>query len=241
MSAVIRETPDIETASEQYARRFSGAAGQYLLAEQDAAVRAALAGWQGGSVLDVGGGHAQLTPLLRALTKDVTVLGSDQGSLARVQRDFADCTTVAGDLLDLPFVAQSFDVVIAVRLLPHVRDWPRLLSELCRVATSTVIVDYPRVAGFNGLTPLLFPLKKRLEGDTRHYRNFRDTEVDEVLRDCGFEAKRRHAQFLLPMVVHRRANGAQALRGVERLAKQLHLTDTFGSPVVLRADRRRAS
>jgi ubiquinone/menaquinone biosynthesis C-methylase UbiE len=241
MSAIARETPDIETASEQYARRFSGTAGEYLLAEQEAAVRAVLAGWHGGSVLDVGGGHAQLTPLLRSLTKDVTVFGSDQGSLERVHRDFPECATVAGDLLDLPFAARSFDVVVAVRLLPHVRDWSRLLAELCRVAASSVIVDYPRVAGFNGLTPLLFPLKKKLEGDTRHYRNFRDAEVYEALQTCGFEARRRHAEFLLPMVVHRRAMGAPALRSVERLAKQLRITDTFGSPVVLRADRRQAS
>jgi ubiquinone/menaquinone biosynthesis C-methylase UbiE len=241
MSAVIRETPDIETASEQYARRFAGAAGQYLLAEQEAAVRAALGNWRGGSVLDVGGGHAQLTPLLRSLTKDVTVFGSDQGSLERVRRDFPECATVAGDLLDLPFTAASFDVVLAVRLLPHVRDWPRLLAELCRVAASSVIVDYPRIAGFNGLTPLFFPLKKKLEGDTRHYRNFRDSEVDEVLRSCGFESQQRHAEFLLPMVVHRRAKGAPALRGIERLAKQWRITAAFGSPVVLRADRRPAS
>ncbi len=240
MSAVIRETPDVETASEQYARRFAGAAGKYLLAEQEAAVRAALAGWRGGSVLDVGGGHAQLTPLLRSLTKDVTVFGSDQRSLERVRRDFADCTTVAGDLLALPFGNAAFDVVVAVRLLPHVRDWPRLLAELCRVAGSAIIVDYPRIPGFNGLTPLLFPLKKRLEGDTRHYRNFRDAEVDAVLSSCGFEARQRHAQFLLPMVVHRRAKGLHALRSVERLAKTLRITAAFGSPVVVRADRRQA-
>ncbi len=60
MSAVIRETPDIETASDSYAQRFAGAAGRYLLAEQDAAIRAVLADWRGGTVLDVGGGHGQL-------------------------------------------------------------------------------------------------------------------------------------------------------------------------------------
>jgi ubiquinone/menaquinone biosynthesis C-methylase UbiE len=169
----------------------------------------------------------------------VLVFGSNERSLERVQRQFPDCPTVAGDLLDLPFASRTFDVVVAVRLLPHVRNWPRLLAELCRVARSTVIVDYPRTAGFNGLTPLLFPLKKRLEGNTRHYRNFRDAELDEVLRACGFETRERHVQFLLPMVVHRRANGAQSLRNVERLAKSLHLTKAFGSPVVLRADRRR--
>jgi ubiquinone/menaquinone biosynthesis C-methylase UbiE len=240
LSIVARETPDIETASDSYASRFAGEAGRYLLAEQDAAVRAALADWRGGTVLDVGGGHAQLTPLLRTLASDVLVFGSDARSLGRVQRHFPDCATVAGDLLDLPFAARTFDVVVAVRLLPHVRNWPRLLAELCRVARSTVIVDYPRTAGFNGLTPLLFPLKKRLEGNTRHYRNFRDAELDEVLRARGFEPRQRHVQFLLPMVVHRRGNGARPLRGIERIAKSLRLTQAFGSPVVLRADRRRS-
>jgi len=236
-AASTRETPDIETASESYARRFAGAAGRYLLAEQDAAVRAALGSWRGGTVLDVGGGHAQLTPLLRTVASDVLVFGSDARSLDRVRREFPDCATATGDLLDMPFAARSFDVVVAVCLLPHVRDWQRLVTELCRVARSTVIVDYPRIAGFNGLTPLLFPLKKRLEGNTRHYRNFRDAELDEVLRASGFEPRVRHVQFLLPMVLHRRARGAQALRRVERLAKTLRLTQSLGSPVVLRADR----
>jgi hypothetical protein len=119
-----------------------------------------------------------------------------------------------------------------------VRNWPRLLSELCRVARSTVVVDYPRSTGFNRLTPLLFPLKKRLEGDTRHYRNFRDAELDEVLRVCGFEPRERRAQFVLPMVVHRRASGFTPLRTLERAAQGLCLTQALGSPVILRADRR---
>jgi ubiquinone/menaquinone biosynthesis C-methylase UbiE len=238
MNAVARETPDVETASDSYARRFAGAAGRYLLAEQETAIRGVLGDWRGGTVLDVGGGHGQLTPLLRSLTRDVLVFGSDAQGLARVRRDFPDCATAAGDLLALPFAPRSFDVVVAVRLLPHVRNWQRLLSELCRVARSTVVVDYPRTSGFNRLTPILFPLKKRLEGNTRHYRNFRDAELDEVLTGCGFETSRRRPQFLLPMVVHRRTNGFAPLRALEHAAKALRLTDAYGSPVVLRADRR---
>ena len=237
LHAVVRETPDIETASEAYARRFAGAAGRYLLGEQEAAIRAVLADFKGGTVLDVGGGHAQLTALLRSLGGDVVVFGSDTRGLERVRRDFPDCATATGDLLALPFASRTFDVVVAVRLVPHVRNWVRLLSELCRVARSTIVVDYPRTTGFNGLTPLLFPLKKRLEGNTRHYRNFRDAEIDEVLHVCGYEARERRAQFLLPMVAHRRANGFAALRGFERAAKALHLTHAFGSPVIVRADR----
>ncbi|HVJ28823.1 MAG TPA: class I SAM-dependent methyltransferase [Gammaproteobacteria bacterium] len=237
LDGAVRETPDIETASEAYAQRFAGAAGRYLLGEQEAAIRAVLADFKGGTVLDVGGGHAQLTALLRSLAGDVLVFGSDARGLERVRRDFPDCATATGNLLALPFAGGSFDVVVAVRLLPHVRNWVRLTSELCRVARSTIVVDYPRTTGFNGLTPLLFPLKKRLEGNTRHYRNFRDAEIDEVLHACGFEPRERRAQFLLPMVAHRRTNGLAPLRGVERAAKWLRLTRAFGSPVVVRADR----
>ena len=49
LNALTRETPDIETASEAYARRFAGAAGRYLLGEQEAAIRAVLAGFRGGT------------------------------------------------------------------------------------------------------------------------------------------------------------------------------------------------
>jgi SAM-dependent methyltransferase len=140
-------------------------------------------------------------------------------------------------LLALPFASRSFDVAVAVRLLPHVRNWPRLLAELCRVARSIVVVDYPRISGLNGLTPLLFPLKKRLEGDTRHYRNFRDAELDEILKVCGFAVRERRPQFSLPMALHRRSSGFAVLRAVERVAKRLRITQAVGSPVVLRADR----
>lgn len=237
-AATVPETPDIETASESYARRFAGAAGAYLLARQEAAIRAVLGEWRGGSVLDVGGGHAQLTPILRTLANEVLVLGSDERSLERVRREFPDCATATGNLLELPFEPRTFDLVVAVRLLPHVRDWPRLVAELCRVARSTVVFDYPRTTGFNGLTPLLFPLKLRLEGNTRYYRNFADSELDEALAACGFEPRRREAQFVLPMVAHRKAHGAAGLRMVEWIARALRITRLLGSPVVLRADRR---
>jgi ubiquinone/menaquinone biosynthesis C-methylase UbiE len=235
--ATFRETPDIETASEGYARRFSGRAGAYLLAQQEAAVCAALGEWRGGTVLDVGGGHAQLVPLFERLASEVVVLGSDPSSLERVRRDHPRCATVTGDLLRLPFADRSFDLVVSVRLVPHVERWGKLIAELCRVARHTVIIDYPRASGFNALTPLFFPLKKQLEGNTRHYRNFYDYELDRAFAACSFETRERHAQFLLPMVVHRRTNGARALQAFERAARSLRLTAAFGSPVILRAER----
>jgi ubiquinone/menaquinone biosynthesis C-methylase UbiE len=224
------ETPHIETASDAYAQRFAGEAGRYLLASQEAAVRAVLADWRGGRVLDVGGGNGQLTPFLQKRASELVVLGSDARGVKRVRRDFAGRAAATGDLLDLPFAPRSFDAVVAVRVLPLVREWQRVLAELCRVARSTVVVEYPRPSGLHGL--------KQLERGTRSFRNFRDAEIAELLSACGFAPRARRAQALLPMLVHRRANGATLVRGVERTAKLLGLTQAFGSPVVVRADRR---
>jgi hypothetical protein len=88
--------------------------------------------------------------------------------------------------------------------------------------------------------PLLLPLKKQLERGTRDYRDFRDAEIDELLRACGFETSQRRAQFLLPMLAHRRANGWAPLHAIERAARLSGLTRVFGSPVVVRAERRRS-
>ena len=238
-NTIADESPDTETASDDYARRFKGPAGAYLLAEQARAVRAALAGWPGGEVLDVGGGHGQLLPVLEELGGLVTVLGSSRASLERVERNYPGRRTLAGDLLALPFADRSFDLVVAVRLVSHVSSWPRFIAEMCRVARHAILIDYPRISGFNALAPLMFPVKRRLEGNTRTYRSFRDAELDAVLAEAGFRPSRREAQFLLPMVLHRVLPGpvGAAAHGVERLARALALTNAVGSPVILKADR----
>ena len=52
--------PDVETASDDYAARFAGPVGAWMLQVQERAVLELIAPWPGASVLDVGGGHAQL-------------------------------------------------------------------------------------------------------------------------------------------------------------------------------------
>ncbi|MEM9907111.1 MAG: hypothetical protein AAF921_19010, partial [Cyanobacteria bacterium P01_D01_bin.44] len=70
------ETADIETASDSYASRFAGKSGTWLLGVQQAATLKMLADYPQASVLDVGGGHGQLTEALIEQGHQVTVLGS---------------------------------------------------------------------------------------------------------------------------------------------------------------------
>ncbi len=80
-----REDADVETSSEGYARRFAGPVGRFFLDRQAEATLALLRLFPGASVLDVGGGHGQVTGPLVEAGYEVTVLGSDASCEARVR------------------------------------------------------------------------------------------------------------------------------------------------------------
>ena len=58
------ETADIETSSDDYAARFAGEIGAWLLKVQEEATLRMLAAYPNAKILDVGGGHGQLTGAL---------------------------------------------------------------------------------------------------------------------------------------------------------------------------------
>lgn len=238
-AAAITPAADLETSSADYARRFAGPAGRYLLSVQAQCVARALRDLPPGRALDVGGGHGQLAGLLRDLGWAVTVHGTDPACERNLRQLHGqrDCEFLLGDLFHLPVPDRSFDLVIAVRLVSHVDDWQRLLAEMCRVASRAVVIDYPSSGGLNALTPLLFGLKKSLEGNTRTYTSFSRRSLQQVFAAQGFGAPRQVKQFFLPMVVHRIGKAAAPLRLAERMFRATGLTAAAGSPVILRVDR----
>ena len=233
------ETADIETASEDYARRFAGSTGEWFLEVQAAATRHLLASDPPGPVLDVGGGHGQLARPLCGAGYRVTVLGSRASCEDRIA-DLVRTETCAfrvGNVVALPFSDNAFPAVLSFRLLPHCTRWPRLVSELCRVARREVIVDYPAVSGFNALAPALFSAKKSIEQNTRTWRQFRHAEIDDAFRENGFRPAGRVGQFFWPMVLHRALHWRTLSRLLEGGADIVCLRRRFGSPVVARFEK----
>ena len=80
------ETPDLESSTDEYAQRFAGPVGDYFLEVQTEAVRKLMPSPVGCSVLDVGGGHAQLAGPLVEAGYDVTILASDESCRDRLDR-----------------------------------------------------------------------------------------------------------------------------------------------------------
>ncbi len=231
------ETADIETSGEDYARRFSGPVGEWMLSVQERAVAGYLRDRPGASVLDVGGGHAQLAGPLVQRGHAVTVLGSADICRERVAAlvEAGQCAYVTGNVIALPFDDNSFDVVVSVRLLPHCERWPELLAELSRVARHAVIVDYPALSLLNRMAPWLFGLKKKLEGNTRTWISFKHRDVADAFARNGMSVAARQGQFWWPMVLHRKLKCVAVSRLLEGCVAVLGLTRLFGSPIVLKA------
>lgn len=228
---------DIETASEAYAARFRGPAGAWMLEVQERTVRQLLESTNAHTVLEVGGGHGQLTPALIRAGVQVTVQGSDE-SCRRGVRDLVQsgqARFVVSSFLDLPFPDQSFDAVVSIRLIMHSEAWPRLIAEMCRVARYSVVVDYPTTSP---LAALLFGAKRKLEKNTRTWRSFRHTEVAQAFADHGFTPAVRCGQFFFPMVIHRTLQQRGLSSALEGTTRLLGLNRSCGSPVLARFDRK---
>jgi hypothetical protein len=145
---------------------------------------------------------------------------------------------VAADLLAPGLPDRAYDVVLSLRLLPHVQRVPELVATLARLARAAVVVDYPTRRSVNAVSGLFFGLKQGVEGDTRPFRVFGDREIETAFLSHGYSPTGRRPQFLAPMALHRALGSAAIARALEGTAEALGLTSAFGSPVVLRLERR---
>ncbi len=236
---IFSEKADIETSSEDYAKRFSGEVGKYFLDKQARITLELLKDFPNATVLDVGGGHAQLAVPLVQNGFDVTVVGSDDVCRARLDKflppgsfRYETC-----NLLRLPFDDDSFDVVMAFRLITHEKNWELQIKEMCRVAKKIVIIDYPDLRSFNMFYKYLFKTKKSFEKNTRTFRSFYRKELLRVFEEnnCGRPVFK--PQFFLPMVIHRAVKNVTFSKVSEQFFSIIGLTKLFGTPIILKVEK----
>jgi glycogen synthase len=85
-------------------------------------------------ILDVGGGYGRFAGPL-SHRHDLTLLDVSPEMLDEARRSYPDLELVQGDARSLPFTDGSFDVVLAIDLLPHLQDLDGV-QELARVTRS---------------------------------------------------------------------------------------------------------
>lgn len=237
------ETADIETSSADYANRFSGATGEFLLSVQRRIILNMLTGYEVSKLLSVGGAHGQLlSPLIRQ-GFDITVTGSHDICYERLKKKMRGLpfSYQTCDSINLPFADDEYDVVFALRLLTHVSRWQELIAEMCRVARKSIIFDYPDRRSSNILYKLFFPLKKALEKNTRPFAIFNRAQLSKELEKNGYIVDELQPQFFLPMVFHRKLAQPRISEKIEAGVRLTGLTTLLGSPIILKSERKEFS
>lgn len=232
-SSTPAEDADLHASSDEYAARFGNAVGQWMLqAQEDALFR--LLDNDCATVLDVGGGHGQIAIPLAKHERSVTVVGSSHECAQRLT-PYIESGAISfkmGNLIDLPYHDKSFALATSFRLISHCTNWRTLVAELCRVSEHAVIIDYPVWLSVNILTPLLFFLKRKVEGNTRTYRMFSTWELQREFKKHGFKLEKRYKLFVWPMALHRMLKNIPLSKSLEAPLRALGVTQLFGSPVV---------
>lgn len=240
-SSPFPETADIATSNDDYATRFRGHVGAWMLSVQERGVLKLLRERvsPGARLLDVGGGHGQLAGPLCAKGYHVQVIGSAPSCRHRIADlvDSGTCGFEVGNVIKLPYEDKSFDAVVAVRMLTHCGQWEQLVAEMCRVSRGPVITDYPTSQSLNAAAPALFKAKKKYEKNTREWKLFRHREVAGAFAAAGFGESGRYAQFFLPMVVHRALKCRPLSAFAEGCSRLVGLTRLWGTPVIVRMER----
>lgn len=236
IAASIEGPPDIASSSHEYAERFKGEVGKYFLEVQQQAVAKAISKQKNiSSVLEVGGGHCQLTDFFLNQNLNVTIQGSNESSLTRA-KDLGFENKVKlelSPLASLCFADNSFDLVSGIRLMAHVDDWKAFLREMLRVSKQGIVFDFANIYSLNILTPLLFQIKKRIEKNTRPYSCQSMHEIRSFLHQLGCKEIVAVPQFVLPMGIHRALKSKIFSNKVESLFKIVGLNKLCGSPMII--------
>lgn len=227
------ENADLHASSDEYAARFGGSVGQWMLEAQEAALFKLLDS-DCATVLDVGGGHGQIAVPLASHEHSVTVVGSSHECSQRLTT-YIESGTISfkvANLIDLPYHDKSFALTTSFRLMSHCANWRTLVAEMCRVSEHAVIIDYPVWFSVNFLTPILFFVKRKVEGNTRTYRMFSTWELRREFKKHGFRLERSQKLFVWPMALHRILKNPSISKKLEAPLRILGITRLFGSPVV---------
>jgi SAM-dependent methyltransferase len=223
------------------ALRFSGPIGRLIAEAQEQVIASFLSPVAGRTILDVGTGTGRAALALAARGATVTGVDASAEMLAVAERHAKDAglsvTFTRGDAHGLGFPSQSFDAVICLRVLMHTPDWRTSLGELCRVARTRVVFDYPALASAAAIQAITRHVAHAFGARVEAYRVFSDRAVRSTLSAHGFRVVEAHRQFVLPIAFHKMVNSATATGRIEAGFARTGLTRLLGSPVTLVAER----
>lgn len=96
-----------------------------------------------GSVLDVGCGDGYLCSVLKEKVGMVSGMDISETRIKRAKKGFKGIDFRTGDVTALPYKNDFFDLVIAVEVLEHIRNFKKSVKEMRRVSRKFVAFTVP--------------------------------------------------------------------------------------------------
>ncbi len=232
---------DPATARSFDERRFGGPIGELVAKQQADVLTDFLGPVAGRSILDVGTGTGRAAFLLAARGAHVTGIDASEEMLkiarSRVREGEPPIQFATGDAHVLQFPDRSFDMAVSLRVLMHTPRWRTCVAELCRVARTRIVLDYPSLHSLAALQSVGRRIVHTFGATTEPYRVLTDGAVAQSLRAHGFAVTRVDRQFVLPIAVHKAIGSRGFTESSERFLKQAGMQRLMGSPVTIVADR----
>jgi ubiquinone/menaquinone biosynthesis C-methylase UbiE len=223
------------------AMRFGGPIGRLLSESQERVITQFLSPLPGRTILDVGTGTGRAAIALALKGAVVTGVDASEEMLAVARRRAADAhapvTFDHGDAHGLAYGDRTFDAVVCLRVLMHTPGWRESLTELCRVARSRVVFDYPALMSAAAIQAAARKVAQAAGSRVEAYRVFSDRSVRDVLDKAGFRVADQHRQFVMPIAFHKRIGSVATTERIEGALSRLGLRALAGSPVTIVAER----
>lgn len=232
---------DERTAATFDEEKFSGEIGSLIHESQQKILFEMIPDARGKRILDLGAGTGRISiPIAKA---GAQVYATDASiemitvAKNKANEEFVKMDFIVGDAHNLPFKDSSFDAVVSFRMLLHLEDWRKGLSEICRVTKKTIILDFPPKDSLVCLEPFYLDIKKKFCSNTQDYNVFSTKEISGRFEKEGFRVSMIKREFLLPLKFYRIVGKRSFAEYIENLFRRAGLIDKFGAPVTIKAER----
>lgn len=97
------------------------------------------------NILDAGCGEGFITRLILDKKPNLKITGLDinKNVFEKFKEKAPEAKFILGDICDLPFPNNQFDLIIALEVLEHVKDFEKAISELKRVTKKYCLISVP--------------------------------------------------------------------------------------------------
>ena len=134
------------------------------------------------SLLDAGCGDGEaLVRLQHILPRETTGIDIDVKQIDIAKSKISDVKFEVRDLMKLPYLDDSFDLVICLEVLEHVANPESILSEIARVSAKHLIISVPNEPYFMLGNLLRGKNISRLGDDAQHINHWSHKSFKEYL------------------------------------------------------------